>query len=116
MDGMLSGLLVSRLPARKQAHSARPARHHRGSPVVKQCGTRKVPRVDHGSPRLQSQVFVIEELEPASSAVKTVVAELDEVWVGWTRWQQVLLDWGSPFVVLVELASEYHLWGEMPVA
>lgn len=92
MDAMLSGPLVSRLPARKQVHSARPARHRRGSPVVRQCGNQRADRVDRGSPRLQSQVCVIQGLEPVSLAVKTVVAELDEAWEGWTRWQQVLLD------------------------
>jgi hypothetical protein len=115
MDEMLSGPLVFRLPARKQAHSARPARHHRGSPVVRQCGTQRVNRVDRGSPRLQLQVCVIQGLEPVSLAVKTVVAELDEAWGGWT-WQQVLLDWGLPFVVLAEPASEYDLQDGMPVA
>jgi hypothetical protein len=89
---MLSGPLVFRLPAQKQARSARPARHRRGSPVVRQCGNQKVNRVDRGSPRLRLQVCVTQGLEPVSLAVKTVVAELDEAWEGWTRWQRVLLD------------------------
>lgn len=92
MDEILSEPLVFRLPDRKQAHSARPARHHRGSPVVRQCGSLKVTLVDRGSPRLQSRVCVIQGLEPVSLAVKTVVAERDEAWEEWTRWQQVLLD------------------------
>jgi hypothetical protein len=91
MDAMLFGPLVSRLPARTQAHSARPARDHRGNPVVRQCGNQKVHRVDHGSPRLQSQVCVKQGLGLAFVAVKTVVAELDVAWEGWTSWQQVLL-------------------------
>jgi hypothetical protein len=67
MDAMPSEPLVSRLPARKQAHSAaRRVRHHRGSPVVRQCGNQRANRVDRGSPRLQSQVCVKRGLEKVS--------------------------------------------------
>lgn len=59
---------------------------------MKQCGNRKVNQVDHGSLHLLSQVCVIQELEPVSLAVKTVVAGLDAAWEGWTRRQQALLD------------------------
>jgi len=72
MDVSFSEPLVSRLPGRKRAHGARPARHHRGSPVVKQCGNLPVNRADRCSLRPLLQVCVMQGLERVSSAVKTV--------------------------------------------